>query len=133
MTLENQFRNFDTKRADGTYVAFERVVMRDESASVYGRNANELLRKLKNHDEGMSLERATAYLNDAWYYVGIRARAHMYVVKNGCGTHYTIESAGLWGIESDSSEAYFSEVFGEEKASLLADLTTFASATEIQL
>lgn len=56
-----------------------------------------------------------------WCYLGIRAGAE--IVVNGVSQEIT--SGGLWGVESDSGDAYLSEV-GEEEAeslkSMLLDL-----------
>lgn len=75
--------------------------------------------------------RLKAWLNDEWYFVGIRARATIKVPYGG-NPHSWITSElfspGLWGIESDSSEEYFAEVYRDERALLidmLASLKTF--------
>lgn len=53
-------------------------------------------------------------LGDDWQFVGIYASAQ--IIVGDVFQH--IKSAGLWGIESDSSDEYFREVALEEVASL---------------
>jgi len=71
-----------------------------------------------------------------WQYIGIRAEAEYVVMgcekytiqtKTGTRTAYeytpqTVSSGGLWGIESDSGPAHFSEVAKEELAELKTQL-----------
>ena len=63
-------------------------------------------------------ERMEALNNGEWHFVGIRAMVKL--VVNGRIQEFT--SPGLWGIESDIGEDYFTEVFEEEKSQLVADL-----------
>lgn len=129
--MTKQFRHFDTKRADGSYVTFERITVDDESSgSFYARDVRDVLRKLRENDEGMTLSRAQAFARDEWRYIGVQARAHIHIIQNGAGTYYTLTSAGLWGIESDSGEDYLNEVFDEEKNALTADLAAMWNLIE---
>ncbi|MGH7086046.1 MAG: hypothetical protein ACREFN_13760 [Acetobacteraceae bacterium] len=75
--------------------------------------------------------RLAAWRNGEWRFVGIRARA---AIKIPCGWNpdcwigSELFSPGLWGIESDSGEEYFEEVYRDERALLidmLAALKTF--------
>lgn len=113
-----QYRNFDTSRKDGTYVELTRVIVVDDAIN------NEAA--VRESDEGVSLDRIDAWIKGEWYYVGIRARATVHIVRNGIRTIYNLESAGLWGIESDAGDNYFNEVYREERESLLADMIAFA-------
>lgn len=63
--------------------------------------------------------RAEARNNGGWHYIGIRAEA---TIKIG-DTLQTISSGGLWGIESDSDDAYLNSVEFDEIANLRAQLT----------
>ena len=63
-----------------------------------------------------------------WCFFGISAEAE--IVVNG--VIQTIRSGGLWGIESDSGDAYFREV-GNEQLSELRDTLTQLGFTEEQL
>jgi hypothetical protein len=75
--------------------------------------------------------RLKAWLNDEWHFVAIRARATIKLPYGGnpdCWITSELLSPGLWGIEGDSSEEYFEEVYREEHALLidmLASLKTF--------
>ena len=63
-------------------------------------------------------KRLEAYYNDEWYFIGIQAKAEIRIN----GISQTINSGGLYGIESDSSDEYFDEVFEEEKEELKDNL-----------
>lgn len=72
----------------------------------------------KNPDERQNAKqdkkRLEAYYNNEWHFVGVQAVAEIRID----GLLQIISSAGLWGIESDSSDEYFDEVFEEEKEQL---------------
>lgn len=104
------FRHFDLKRDNGVTINFELVRLGDDCVS-----------DPKDRDEGMTEEREQAYYRNEWSYIGVQARAVITVVRNGVGTIYTLESAGLFGIESDCDE-YIQEVFEEQKVELLDDI-----------
>ena len=58
-----------------------------------------------------------------WGYVGIQASVQISIpYRQGSITH-KISSPGLWGIESDSDDSYFNEVFAEESETLIDMLT----------
>ena len=59
-------------------------------------------------------KRLEAYYNDEWHFVGVQVVAEIRID----GLLQTISSGGLWGIESDSSDEYFDEIFEEEKEQL---------------
>ena len=70
-------------------------------------------------------ERIAAFNNEDWSFVGIVAKATLHIPIDGSSFRLlTVESAGLWGIESDSGEAYFNEIFEDEKTELLSELRT---------
>lgn len=66
-----------------------------------------------------------------WHFVGIQARATIkipYGTNPDCWINSKMLSPGLWGIESDSGDEYFQEVYQEEREILidmLASLKTF--------
>ena len=72
----------------------------------------------KNPDERQNAKqdkkRLEAYYNNEWHFVGVQAVAEIRIN----GLLQTISSGGLWGIESDSSDEYFDEIFEEEKEQL---------------
>lgn len=71
--------------------------------------------------------RMDGWRNDEWRYVGTIARAHISVpIGGGSFTQFSLDSAGLWGTESDSEESYFAEIFEDEKAQVLANLGALA-------
>jgi len=59
-------------------------------------------------------KRLEAYYNDEWHFVGVQVVAEIRID----GLLQTISSGGLWGIESDSGNEYFDEVFEEQKEQL---------------
>ena len=66
--------------------------------------------------------RLDAWKNNDWYFVGVRAKAEIRIpngVNEDCWILSSMETPGLWAIESDSDETYFEEVYQEEKATLL--------------
>lgn len=112
MSLSDQFRHVDTKKAPGIYVKFERKIIVDEFQRVpdwLGEGDETDEHRAKTAARKNQFERG-----DVWL-VGVRAVAHLQdVAKDGSSTIYRIESAGLWGIESDSSEEYLNEAFEEQ-------------------
>lgn len=73
--------------------------------------------------------RLNAWLGGKWHYIGVRARAAVYIPIGGKSFRVLIlESAGLWGIESDSAESYLASVYAEERESLLGELQTLSAA-----
>src|SRR5262249_54603209 len=66
--------------------------------------------------------RLAAWRNDEWHFVGVRAKAtikFLYGVNPDRWITSKLLSPGLWGIESDSGDAYFQEVYQEEGAILI--------------
>jgi hypothetical protein len=63
-------------------------------------------------------ERMERYNNDGWGMVGVYAQANITVA----GIIQTVQSGGLWGIESDSDESYFTEIGKEELSQLVTVL-----------
>jgi hypothetical protein len=112
----SKFLRTDTKRADGVYVTFERIELFDETAT-----PDDYLFQDPDYQE-QDQARLDAWNRDDWHFIGIQARAHVLLVRNGTGTIYTLESPGLWGIENDSGEEYLAEVFAEECSTLRDDL-----------
>lgn len=72
--------------------------------------------------------RYNRWLGDAWHYVGVVARAVVFIPAGGQSFRVLeLRSAGLWGIESDAGK-YLRDVYEEQKADLRAELATFAAA-----
>jgi len=64
--------------------------------------------------------RMEAHNRNEWGFIGIQAQAEI-VLDGVC---QTIQSGGLWGIESDSEESYFRKIEHEELTSLRGILHT---------
>jgi hypothetical protein len=72
--------------------------------------------------------RMAAWEADGWHYVGVVARARVFIpIGGGSFRVMTLDSGGLWGIESDAGD-YLREVFGQERENLLAELRTLGAA-----
>lgn len=121
-----EFRMVDTRRPDGCYVSFERIETYDDTA-----DPRDYLFQDPDYQE-QDQERLDSWLADDWHFVGIQAVAHVLIVRHGAGTIYTLKSPGLWGIESDSGEEYFTEVYGDEKSTLLADLQAMGGPVHVE-
>lgn len=68
---------------------------------------------------GQDYKRYEAYNNGDWYMMYIRAKVTLEIpMGNGHTITQEIESPGLFGIESDSDDSYFDEVFKDECAVL---------------
>src|SRR5439155_12457874 len=63
--------------------------------------------------------RLTAWGNDEWHFAGIRAKAVIKIPHGECWITSELFSPGLWGIESDSDQEYFEEVYQDEHGILL--------------
>ena len=68
-------------------------------------------------------QRMQAYNRGEWQMMGVHAEA---VLECPNKPRQVIRSGGLWGVESDSDEAYFAEVADEELAALRDILAAFA-------
>lgn len=77
--------------------------------------------------DGLSPERQRSFDAGNWSYVGIMAQAEIVITRGQIRTHHRIESAGLWGIESDSGKDYLDEVFKEECDQLRQDIEAIAT------
>jgi hypothetical protein len=63
-------------------------------------------------------ERIEAWRRDEWWYLGVYVEIDLVV----SGTLQTVRSPGLWGVESDSDDAYFRSVASDEYDELLGIL-----------
>lgn len=72
--------------------------------------------------------RYNRWLGDQWRYVGVVAVARVFIPVGGRSFRVLeLESAGLWGIESDSG-AYLREVYADQQRELMEQLETLAVA-----
>lgn len=85
-----------------------------------------------DHEQAKAEARMKAWHDDVWYYLGVIARAHI-MVPSGQGSFvtYTLDSPGIWGIESDSTD-YIKETFEEEKVELLSHIATMGEYAKAQ-
>lgn len=114
-------------------VTFKREEMDDDVADI------SYLQDTAGNYEGCTLEEITdnvakdsarlqAYYNGDWRMIGIRAVATIWIQRPGYQTNYTLESSGLYGIESDSGEEYLNEVYAEECSQLREDIEAMKTA-----
>lgn len=75
-------------------------------------------------------ERLAAYRAGAWHCIGIKARATFLIDLGQAAVIQTVESPGLWGIESGSDSGYLDEVFHEE-AQTLRDMLAQLNVTVV--
>ena len=68
------------------------------------------IRKYAKQDK----ERLESLYAGNWEFIGIQAKAEIRIN----GISQVITSGGLWGIESDSGDEYFEEIYQEEKEDL---------------
>ena len=73
-------------------------------------------------------ERLAAFRRGDWHMIGIRAVATIWVARGNYRTNYDLKSPGVWGIESDSDEAYLESVFREECDALHSDIAAMGTA-----
>ena len=69
--------------------------------------------------------------NGDWWFVGIRAKAIIRIphgANRDCWIVTELASPGLWSIESDSGDAYFEEIYCEERDVLADMLDSLADA-----
>jgi len=72
-------------------------------------------------------DRLAAYQRDEFSFLGIRATVD---VTMPSGTIQTLTSPGIWGIETDSGDDYFQDVFEEERSQLIEDLEAMGITVE---
>jgi hypothetical protein len=66
--------------------------------------------------------RLKAWRNGEWRFVGIRAKATIKIPHGSnpeCWIASDLSSPGLWGVESDSDDEYFQQVYQDERDELL--------------
>lgn len=106
-------------------VTFSRQEMDDDSPDL---SHMEPQTWMGEEDKVANAERVAAYNRGDWHMIGIRAVATIWIQRDNYRTNYTIESPGLWGIESDSEESYLQSVYKEECSVLQADITAMGAA-----
>ncbi len=76
--------------------------------------------------------RLNALRNGDWWFVGVRVVVDVAMVNLRGGTEntFTLDSAGLWGIESDSGAEYFAQVAADEWGELAPQLLALGFTDE---
>lgn len=76
-------------------------------------------------------DRRAMFQRGEFEFVGVRAEIQLQIPYGHDFIIKTIESPGLWGVESDSGEAYLREVFQEE-CEVLADILAELGVTVVE-
>lgn len=113
---------FEIARGDGgqVEVTFRKEVTPDDRPDLSWLDQTD--KEMGEGFEAESQKRKEAYHRGDWHMIGVRAVAHITVVRKDRTATYTLRSPGVWGVESDSSEEYLQEIFDEECAALRADI-----------
>lgn len=135
--------NFDRPGAPQVVtISFQRLQVPDDHANAQGADS---------HDDGFWPSRdpeAAGYVDpdkfeeeqakaqarfdgfgDSWHFVGHLVRAHISVpIGGGSFTQFSLESAGLWGTESDCGDEYSAELWEEQESDLKAQLRAMGLA-----
>lgn len=139
--MVRQFSNIDrVKWSQHLHIRWEMVETPDESAGPpddmddgfwpsQDPRAPGYVGKVSQKEFDDQLEKAKSryhhYQCGNWAYIGIIARAHLFIPQGGQSFFMlTIDSAGLWSIEDDSDGEYKKEVFEEQKQELLEHIKT---------
>lgn len=123
MSSTPKYAHCDTTKPDGFYVQFERIVQCDDDA-----DPRDYLFQDEDYREA-DQERLDAFNRGEWYMVGVRARAKGFIVYNGTGTAVNLDSAGVWGVESDSGDEYLNELYHEQVIELKAMIEAIHNPT----
>lgn len=132
--------NIDSKRPQAVHITWSRKEVHDDTQDAPDANNDGFWPSLNpdaagyigaNPERSFEEQQAAAqarydgfYAAD-WHYVSVIAHAEIYVPIGGNSFRILeLDSAGLWGVESDSGEDYLQSIFEEEKADLRSQLVT---------
>lgn len=135
-------------KADGVYIDFKRIVERDEFDNTPPDKRDDgYWPSLNPHDAGFIGEDKTAgdlvrateaaqsrydeFMRGEWWRCGVKARAVIHHKTRGSVCTYTLESAGIWGVESDCDESALAALFESEKSELRGLILALRSAQEL--
>lgn len=131
--MTSQFQMIESPAPQKLRIAWEMLTPADESPDVSwlepdsGRYDDVADAEERARYEAADAERLADY-GSGWHMLGVIARARVFIPAGGTSFRVlTLESAGLWGIESDSGD-YLREVYVEQKAELMAELQTLGAA-----
>ncbi len=77
--------------------------------------------------EAAANKRMEGFEQGYWNWCGVRAVATIYHKCNRTITQYSVESAGVWGVESDAPDAHLNELFTDQQSELEQLFTTMQS------
>ena len=128
MSSTPKFSRCDTKRPDGFYVQFAQVTVPDDDCTLPDQRQDGYWPSQDKDDPGYcgdvtparfaelyaeAQSRMDAFEAGDWGYVGVRARALCFLVRNNTGTYFNLDSPGIWGVESDAGR-YLQELYAEQ-------------------
>lgn len=136
-----QFNNIDSNRPQRLLIQWHALHERDSHAGAPDSNDDGFWPSLDPNAAGYvapenfereqrkAKRRMADWRAGRWHYIGIRARAVLHIPIGGSSFRIlTLESSGLWGIESNSGKAYLAEVYAEERRELMKELATLGAA-----
>ena len=104
------------KRPQKLHIEFERVTHDDDDCK-------------PTDFDCYDADQIQAFRRGEWGFIGIQARASLMIPIGGNSFRLmTLDSAGLWGIESDSDESYLDSVFADEKRELIEQIRTLGES-----
>lgn len=143
--MSTQFRNFDApNRPQQVAIKWKRKLIDDDSGDMPDDNNDGFWPSLDPDEAGyigddptdvtgekqqarfeeQQAEAQARYdaFGDSWNFVGVVAVAHISIpIGGGSFATYTLQSPGLWGVESDAGD-YLETVYEDQKAELLSHL-----------
>ena len=112
-------------------IAFERVKVTDTNPDLsYLRQFHDdVAIDLRKEYRARDIARLAAFERGEWEMLGLMVKCTIHVPMGGNSFQvFTMKSAGLWGVESDSQSSYFAEVWDEEENSLREALRVMGEA-----
>jgi hypothetical protein len=113
----NNFRHINTTRADGVHISFLKKELPDCFTT-------------PDDCDCYTDEDKAAYNRGDWCFLGVRAVACIMVMRNGVGTMYELESAGIFGIMSTDGDG-IDDAYDTQKAELLEDIKYFRQTLSV--
>jgi hypothetical protein len=121
MKTESLFKHLKANKSEsGIYIQFEMKTLNDDTIQDPASNDEGFWPSLDKDSAGyvgenpsvsfekqmqQAKDRMDAYENNEWCYVGVYAVAKIYDYNGSNMTSYSLQSSGIWGVESDCNEA----------------------------